>query len=304
MLEMRLFDSKGKQVVATTPNDNDEWSMDHTFAEDGTYTLEVNDLLMRGGQAFAYWVDAKEPSKFEVSLKADAKTKTRFALEEKDGALGIDLQVVRTGYEGPLEVSVVGESKGLDLLNPTIPAKAKDAKIWMVAKDGWNSQALSNLRLKVRATEGSAMESMVQSQALSKLKAPHVYYPPGWLDGALVIAGTEPVSPFFGSDIPLLEFAKAGRTHVATFPLKRIQAEFKDPVTLLPSKLPEHWSMATKVDKDNYSVTLTRSAATEAMPAELNLLAYGEFKNRGRIETWKLPIRWIDPLTCRSREQE
>jgi len=104
MLQMRLFNSANAKVAETAVNDNDEWSFDYTFPEDGSYRLEVSDLLRRGGASFGYYVEVASPPKFAVAFKPDAKTKEQFAVEQQSGAFAIDFQVQRAGYDGPIEL--------------------------------------------------------------------------------------------------------------------------------------------------------------------------------------------------------
>ena len=75
LLRMRLLapaDAAGAepQVAETPVNNADEWSFDYAFADDRVYTLEVTDLLGRGGEGFGYAVPAVAFSAEEAVKKA------------------------------------------------------------------------------------------------------------------------------------------------------------------------------------------------------------------------------------------
>ena len=141
LLQMQLLNSDGVKVAESIVTDTDEWSFDFQFPDDGEYRLQVTDLLGRGGDGFAYWIDIAPAGTFSIALKADAKTPEQYAIEHGHGACAIDLQVERFGYDGAIELSLAPDSRpsrressvtdaeqeatGLRILNPLIPAKAK-----------------------------------------------------------------------------------------------------------------------------------------------------------------------------------
>ena len=50
------------------------------------------------------------------------------------------------------------------------------------------------------------------------------------------------------------------------------------------------------MDKETYTLTLERSDQATGEPEQLPLLVFGEFNGHGRIETYNLPVQWIDPV--------
>ena len=135
LLQMQLFNAAGTKIAETKVTDADEWSFDATFPEDGDYRLEVTDLLKRGGDEFTYFIECVPSGTFSVALKADAKTREEFMIEPEHGACALDLQVSRFGYDGEIDLALTNPESGLRILNPRIPAKAVDAKIYLTATE-------------------------------------------------------------------------------------------------------------------------------------------------------------------------
>ena len=296
MLQMRLFNSANAKVAETAVNDNDEWSIDYTFPEDGSYRLEVSDLLHRGGASFGYYVEVASPPKFAVVFKPDAKTKEQFAVEQQSGAFAIDFQIQRAGYDGPIELAFAAPIPGLKLLNPRIDAKAKEGTIYVFADENWQAESLTGLRFEAIATDAPDQKVAVSSLALHRIKSPHIPFPATWTNGLVTTAGVPASSPFFTleTSAPAV-FARQQTSHTATLSLKRTQEAFKGPVSVLPYKQLTNWTSSAKPDKDSYAITWTRTSNADE-PQQLPLLAFAEFNGRGRMHSQNVSVSWIDPL--------
>ncbi len=300
LLQMQLQNENGVKVAETKVSDADQWSFEYTFPDDGVYLLDVGDLLKRGGQEFAYWIEIKPAGDFSVGLKADAKGRQQFAVEEEHGACAIDLQISRFDYDGAIDISLANPIEGLHILNPRIAAKAKEARIYLVAKDGWKPSSLATVRLLATAVDSRNLTGPVSSRALQRTKQPFVLVPPAWNDGAILVAGViKSESPFALGPAAGIRFARPLQKHSADLTLKRINKEFKQGVTLLGTDLPPGWNVAVKVDKDTYKATFSQPKLADAEPNQLSLLAFAEFKDRGRIERFNLPVEWFDPLSVK-----
>ncbi|WP_218933556.1 DUF1549 domain-containing protein [Rubripirellula lacrimiformis] len=297
LLQMQLFSAADSKIAETKVTDADEWSFDATFPEDGDYRLEVTDLLKRGGESFAYFVDCTPAGTFTVAMKPDAKTREEFMLEPGHGACALDLQVSRFGFDGEIDLTLTNPELGLRILNPRIPAKATTAKIYITADDHWNAASLGVLRIIATAVGNPNQSCLVNSHALRRVKEPFVLAPATQADGAIVLAATATTdAPFTMEPTSPVQFARPVRSHSAALKPKRINDKFKSAVDLLPSALPSGWNATTKVDKEAYSVTLTRNDQATDEPERLPLLVYGELDGHGRVETYNLPIQWIDPV--------
>lgn len=297
LLQMQLFNAAGAKIAETAVTDADEWSLDATLPEDGDYRLDVTDLLKRGGEEFTYHVECSLSGTFAVALKADAATVEQFMMEPGHGAFAVDLQVTRFGYAGEIDLSLTHPDSGLSILNPRIPAAVAEAKVYLVANEGWKPDSLDVLQLKATAVDNPAQSSLVDSRALRRIKEPFVVAPTTRADGSIVVAATTTTdAPFAMEPAAPVQIARPIRSHTAVLTLKRLQEPFKAGVSVLPGALPVGWSVDTKVEADTYTLTLTRSDQAVGEPEHLPLLVFGDLNGHGRIATYNLPIQWIDPL--------
>ncbi|MDZ4849917.1 MAG: DUF1549 domain-containing protein [Pirellulaceae bacterium] len=297
LLQMQLFNAAGAKVAETKITDADEWSFDTTLPEDGYYRLEVTDLLKRGGDEFTYYIECAPSGTFSVAFKADAATREEFMIEPEHGACAVDLQIARFGYDGEIDLALTNPGLGLRILNPRIPAKAVDAKIYLIANEGWKSDSLGVLQIRATSVDKPANSCLVNSHALRRVKEPFVLAPSTQACGTMVLAATTTTdAPFTMEPTTPVQFARPVRSHPAALTVKRLQDKFKAGVGVLPSALPSGWNVNTKVDKETYTLSLLRSDQATGEPEQLPLLVYGEFNGHGRIVTYNLPIQWIDPV--------
>ena len=292
---LRLLAEDGSVIAETTPTESDEWTLEATLPADGQVVLEVRDLLGRGGHAFGYHLEVTEPPGYSVALAGDAKTRQAFAVHAADGAAAIPLAITRTGYDGQLTLSLDTSAAGLELLEATVPAAAKEHRVYLRASEGWDASTHAVLHLRVAASDGSSPPQPVSSLTLVRARQPRVPFPESWLDGAIAAGGVESVDPFFSLATTPPAFARPARSHAATVNLTRLNEGFKEGVTLLGSRLPAGWSLSNTVEGDAYTTTLTRSDAA-GEPDQLTLLAYAEFNGRGRLMELPLTLDWIEPL--------
>jgi hypothetical protein len=120
---LRLLDEKGT-VVASEDDSRRSKDAILTFTPpaDGRYTLEVRDLLYRGGPTYAYCIAAREDEPdFEVTCDDDR------AGVGPGGAVPWFLRATRrAGFDGPIEVRVEGLPPGLAARPVTIPPAMTD----------------------------------------------------------------------------------------------------------------------------------------------------------------------------------
>ncbi len=305
LLQMQLFNAAGTKIAETQVTAADEWSFDATLPEDGDYRLEATDLLKRGGAEFSYHMECALSGTFSVALKADATTREVFMIEPQHGACALDLQISRFGYDGEIELALTNPESGLRIVNPRIPAKAVEAKIYLTANQAWKSDSLDVLQISATSVDTPEQSCFVDSHALRRVKEPFVLAPTTQADGAIILAATTTTDPPFAMEPTTpVQFARPVSSHSAALTVKSIQAEFKAGVDVLPSALPTGWNVSTKVDNQTYTLTLARSDQDTGEPEQLPLLVFGEFNGHGRIETYNLPIQWIDPVRVTTKFSE
>ena len=299
MLQMQLWTAAGAKLAETTVNDSDEWSFDSAIPEDGEYRLEVVDLLKRGGTEFGYWIEVVPSGSFSIAMKADPKGRQSFAIEQASGGCAVDLQISRFGYDGEIELSLGDAICGLRILNPRIPAGAKDHHAVVLANDDWQPSDFSLLRLKAHAVSNSEIACWVSVKPLSRLTEPHVLFPDVHSEGLLSMAGVDKSPSLFElRPTTKLLLDRAVQSHTAVVNVKRLTKEYKASVSVDGSLLSTGWSVATKADKDSLTLTLTRPAESanqsDREPPQLDLLAYTELPDRVHWEAIQLPVKWID----------
>ncbi len=296
LLRMRLTNDAGAKVAETNVTEADEFLFDYAFADSKSYTLSVDDLLHRGGNAFNYYVSMQPSanSSFQCFLKPDAKTRDRFIIEPGNGLAAIDLQIARSAYDGPIEFQLLDESQNLKIINPVL-ASGNEHKLLLASAEGWTADSLAAVRLVARRP--GSPQTLVRSTGLLRLRAPHVNYPPPFVDGQIMVTGLEQKPDYYNAQPPgPLVFARVFPDATLKWALTRTNAEFKDAITLIAQNLPEKFSQEVKVEGDQLSLKLTRATDNLAEPELVNVLAIGDFQQHGKMQQLSIPIRWIDPL--------
>lgn len=304
LVKMTLRDAAGKTVGKTTVGDSDEWHFDVKFPADGDYFLEIEDLMSRGGPEHGYHVSLGPVPPFELSLKPDAKTRDRFALEPEVGAAALDVVVKRETYSGPIALELEPPTSGLTILNPTIAAGAKEARVILRAQSDWQLDCIAPVRLVARATADAAdaaelenYRTSLSTAALLVQRSPHVPYPPECLDGLVMVVGVPRGEALFEvtpGEAPL-KISPSAAESTLTLAVKRLKKEFKDSPVLIDSQLPKLWSASAKADKDKLIVTLKHPEGAAKEPAELKFFWYGELSGRGQTAGTRLPVEFVDP---------
>ncbi len=296
LLKMQLSNEQGQVVAESKVTDADEWSFDYKFPSDGLYRLKATDLLGRGGEGFGYLVEVLRSGRVELALKSDAKAPEEFAIELTHGACVLDLQVDRFGYDGIVELAFAKPVQGLRVLNPRIPAKVKEVKIYLLADETWNVGSSSLVELEGTVPGKVPLEVSVNSVALHRAKRPHIPFPGNWRDGTILLSGTGAEAEYYSlAPEGVLKLARQQKSHQANLVLKRQNDKFKSNLTLLSDPSNGQWNVVTKADKDKYTLTLSRLNPMEE-PSSVSFLAYSEFNGRGRMMEKELPVQWIDPV--------
>ncbi len=296
LLQMQLLNTASTKVAETVVNASDEWSFDYTFPENGNYRLVVNDLLKRGGVDFSYWIEVVPAGTFQVSLKADAAVRDVFAVEVGQGACPVDLTITRFGFDGEIDVSLQEAVAGLTILNPRIAAGATEARVYLVANSEWNAEQFKAIRLIATAVGNSENTCLVESLGLQRIRMPTLLSPPLWKSGQLLLGAATPTpSPFALEATTAIQFARPLTTHSAPLTLKRLQEGFTGNIGIIGTELPSGGTLTVAIDKESYSTTFAGITPDNA-PESLKLLAYGELNGRGRVDTFPIPVQWIDPV--------
>ncbi len=296
LLRMKLLRPDGLQVAQSEVSSSEEWSFDYEFPDDAQYRMIVDDLVNRGGAGFGYLVEISERNDFALQWKPDSKSPEHFLIDQGIGAAALTLHVLRQGYDGAIDLSLDPPDVGLRIVDPIIPAGAKEARVLIAATDVWNADSAIALRIEGKATNGSASGVVMSSLALHRAKQPHVPFPEPWSDGVGFFAGKERSDDYFKIEPKdAVVFAKPIKTHSVDLSLKRLNEKFKGPVELLRVPSSSEFKMVSKTEGDVIHVTLNRDDVTK-LGNEFEVLTYSEFSGGGRLVSFKYPIKWIEPI--------
>lgn len=300
LLKMTLLNPAGAKVVETTVSDADEWSLDYTFTEDGNYQFIVQDLLDRGGNDFGYWVEIVPRSEFQLALKPDAATSDQFLIETQGGACALDLVIDRQGYEGVIDLALVPTIPGIAIVDPEIPAGAKEARIYLRAVEGWEGTSLAAVGLRGTARENTSVQSLVSAIPMLRVKQPEIPFPATRSASPIVLGKVAPTAAPWGIDTAQpVRLPRPLPTSTAKFPLVRKVEGFKGAVAFLNRLTSPPWQTSVTAEGDTLTTTFTRTGDSAAFPETVQLSGFSDFNGRGRIDEVTLPIAWFDPVTVK-----
>lgn len=298
-LYLRVVNADGAPVAEGSVGDADEMVIPFTFPADGMYGLMVEDLLRRGGPEYAYRVEIAPAPGFSLSLKNDPKTLTKFLTPVANGAFAVEVQVARSGYDGPIQLSIDPPQHGYRLFSAVIPEKAAAGRVIIAVPPQQRPGDLRTLQIVGTAMIGDRTErQVVTTTALLKARLPQIAYPPSWLDGMLTVATAAEMPPFFQPSAvsPVFVPQHLGKAEFAVT-MERKNAEFKDPVTMQAESAPPGLAAAIKQDKDQYQVSLAGAAGLPSGQQTLKLVSYGEFQGRGQIQIQDIPVEIAPALS-------
>jgi hypothetical protein len=307
LLKLAVFDAAGNRVAESGFTDEDS-VLDMTFPATGTYTLKVTEWLGRFGPLFGYCVEIMPKSQFSFALKADPKGLETRLMESGSGAAYIDLLVQRVDYEGPIQLETVGMPNGLRILNPTVPAQAKEHRLYFAADNAWPPNWTGPLHVIGKAPDTLIRPQSLQTLAQRRARLPHQPFPSARIEGQFAISALPGGEPFFGLDVPQnIALAAPWKQHVITTTVKRLKETFKEPISVLSVAGPQGWTVQPALDKDILKLTMVRMDGTPVPAASpltetpelkfpaIQLAVYGQ-TDRGRIESFSIPFTWFEPM--------
>jgi hypothetical protein len=307
LVAMRVTNDKYATLAETGFTESGEPSLAWTAPADGDYLLVVRDLLDRGGPDFAYRVTA-EPTQadFSLALKSDATGRSRFALSANDGYFPVDVVVQRTGYDGPIELSVEGPGKWR-LLQNVIAEKANAAQVLVVPEEPPVPGTFYPLQIVGRAKiDDREVRRAASTKALVRTESPGLLYPPAWLDGLVSVGATSEAKPLLELAAPTdgVKFPRGGEQVAITLEPKRIDANLKANLVVVVEGLPKGFTHRLKIDgkapKEKYEITIVGPKDAEpndAEPAEheFTLLAFGDVAGRGQLVRQTIKLHVVEP---------
>lgn len=304
IVTLRLVNAAGGQVAESPVNDSDEPVLNFTIPADGAYKLAVEELAGRGGSDYGYLVEACTGPQFTLSLKNDKNNRVRYGIP-RGGAFTLDVQCQRFAYDGPIELAIDSPRPGWQLFNAVIPAKANEARVYVVAPLDFSPAEFSALRIVGCSSAGSADHSAAMITTLQLRTArPQMPYPPTWLDGMISASCVADKPAFYTATASKAEvnFPRLVGQAQLTLDFERTNAAFKDvPLTVLPLHLPPGISATVKRNgngpKETYDIVLTGAKDLPEGQHTFRYFAYAEMAGLGQAgQSGDIRVNVITPL--------
>jgi hypothetical protein len=246
-LYMQLFKADGTQLAEAEDNGADEGSINHTFAEAGTYRLMVEDLHRRGGPDQAYRIEiAPYRPGFELALEAD-----KFDVP-RGGVFVAKVTARRFDYNGPIDLALAN-GEGFTLANNVIPEGKNETVLQATAADSLEPGHWRITAIVGRARIGDS-EFVARASTATAMKGQFsgLPFPPQALDGSVGI-GVGPVFPdFFKLSLAgdMVRFPQLVGTASVTVKAEKLNG-FNDPIALAVEGLPPDFAVEVKpIEKD------------------------------------------------------
>ncbi|MFQ3652028.1 MAG: PPC domain-containing protein [Gemmataceae bacterium] len=283
---LTLKDAKGVQLAASNPANSPR--LDYTAPADGDYTVVVEHLHAWGGPDETYRLSLTSfHNDFSLTLPSD-----RFDVAP-GGEVGIPLLVTRTGYDGPIEVSVVGPkgvSGSLKIEGPPKPPN-QPAGTLIVKVDELPSGPY-DLRIVGKATvDGVAVERLASVRGLLQASMANLTLPPRTQFHQVGLAVT--VKPPFRLMAKAMGEAQPGKPLKVLFEIAR-QADFKGEVVVgFAPPPPGGFNLPpVKIPGDKNAAEANLMIPGGAKPGPLSLNFQGTAKHAGR--DWAVKAATLD----------
>ena len=303
LVKMFVQKADGAAVAESAVSEADEETLVVAIPADGSYRLVTHDLLKRGGPDLTYRIAIDNPAPFSLALKPDKATKARYALAP-NGAMAIDVPVARSGYDGPITLSVEGPGGAYPVFNNVIPEKQATTRMIVLPPAGLAPGQVAVVRVRGTATvNGQPFTAVTSTIDLTRLNRPALTQPPSWIDGIIPTAVSAPLTPFFTAALDKTSVDMATTNPQAEFNvlLERKVDAYKDPLAVTFPNAPAGLTFEVKRNgngpKETYQVIVKAAAGTPPGAHLVKVLSYGELAGKGMaVISGDLPINIVQPV--------
>ncbi len=141
-LVLTIHDAQGKRIARVDDTGTDEGRLLQKFPQDGDYYLKLHHLHSRGGPAYAYRIHVEKSTPgFTLAAATDIIN------VPAGGTQAITVNAARTGYQGPIQLSVTGLPKGVHADPTTIGPGMTSAVLTVSANKDAPSENWSNVQI-------------------------------------------------------------------------------------------------------------------------------------------------------------
>lgn len=193
---LSLHDAEGKRLVEADLagiGPLGEGAVEHVFAAEGAYYLLAEEVNLGGGQDHEYRLDCG-PLGAGFALTAQAESFNSSA----GGEISVQVECVRAGHDGPIEIALAGDPRGLRIVEPLLPKGKKEITVRIVLPIGIAPGEVIPFRLEGRVAVGDrTLIVPVSTLPVLRTLFPRRPFPPAFLDGAMAAgAAALPVRAF------------------------------------------------------------------------------------------------------------
>lgn len=324
LVKMAVQKADGTALAESAVSDADEETLVVAIPADGSYRLVAHDLLKRGGDDMTYRIAIDTAAPFSLSLKPSTKGFASLPVPMKpcravaaNGALAVDVQLKRSGYDGPVTLSVEGPGGPYRVFHNVVGEKKTATRMIVLPPEGATAGQIALARVRGAATvDGQPFTAVASSIDLLRYNRPMLVQPPAWLDGLVPITVVAPLPPLFAATLD---------TTSIDMPIGELQAEFKlllerktdaydDPLEVTFPNPPPGFSfevhregdgpavLGKRQTNESYRVVVKAAAGTPAGTHRVQVLGYGEVEGRGyAVRCGDVTVRVVQPLAIAVR---
>ena len=303
VVNFRVLKLDGAQLAAAPISDENEYAVAWSIPEDGEYILETSELLQRGGEEYAYVIEANAGNSFSLTIKNDKATRNRFVVDEGKGGFQIPITVGRDGYAGPITIKPKTEIPGVTWHNNVVAKDGKEITVLLEFSDATKAGDFVNLELVGEAeVDGQIVQVPLTSRDWTRTQFVPITYPYPFLQGIVQFATVPAIEEFFEPKFePEAVYVARGET-TATIKMSTASKhkDFKGALTRMFQDVPEGISVADKADKGVHTITVTVPADLAEEKA-FTVKAYAEHAGHLQFVKRSVPIKVVDPLAVSVR---
>ena len=298
VVKFRVLKADGSQLAIAPINPENEFVLAWSAPEDGEYILETSELLQRGGENYAYVIEAAAGNIFTLTLKNDKATRNRFVVDEGKGGFQFPITVARDGYAGPITIKSKTEIPGVTWHNNVVAKDGKEITVLLEFSSATKAGDFVNLEIVGEAQiDGQVVQVPLTSRDWTRTQFAAVTYPYSFLQGVVQYATVPAIEEFFEPKFePEAVYVARGET-TATIKMSTASKhkDFKGALTRMFQDVPEGITVADKADKGVHTITVTVPADLAEEKA-FTVKAYAEHAGHLQFVKRSVPIKVVDPL--------
>lgn len=323
LVRMEVRTADGAALAESAVTEADEETLVVALPAAGTYRLVAHELLGRGGAEMTYRIALDAAAPFSLALKPDTRGFAGMRVPARpcravagNGALAVDVRARRSGYDGPITLSVEGPGGPYRVFHNVIDEKKSATRMIVLPPAGATPGQIMVARVRGAATvDGQPFSTTAGTLDLLRLNRPMLVQPPAALDGLLPITVVAPLPPFFSAALDTTTVDLPSGEPQAEFRvlLERQAAAFDEPLEVTFPNPPPGFTFEVHREGDGPAVlgkrqtseryrVVVRAAGAPSGTHRVSVLGYGELDGRGlAVPCGDVTVRVVQPLSVTVR---